>query len=67
VPEKDEVERLVRLAGEQAAAFAKDPAAAEGLAAQIPGRPQDLSATDLATWTVVGNVILNLDEAITKE
>jgi uncharacterized membrane protein len=67
VPEKDEVERLVRLVGEQSAAFAKDPAAAEALAAQIPGRPQDLSATDLATWTVVGNVILNLDEAITKE
>ncbi len=67
VPEPAEVVRLVLLAEEQLAAYAKDPASAEKLAAQIPKRPTDVPAADLAAWTIVGNVILNLDETITRE
>lgn len=66
-PEPSEVDRLALLAEDQLALFAKDPAAAEALASQIPNRPADLQPTDLAAWTVVGNVILNLDETITRE
>jgi hypothetical protein len=66
-PDQYEIDRLALLAEDQLALFAKDPAAAEALAAQIPNRPADLTATDLAAWTVVGNVILNLDETITRE
>jgi hypothetical protein len=29
--------------------------------------PEGVSATDLAAWTVVSRVLLNLDETVTKE
>ena len=29
-------------------------------------RPQDVDQSELAVWTAIGNVLLNLDETITK-
>jgi hypothetical protein len=29
-------------------------------------RPADLDVSELAAWTAIGNILLNLDETITK-
>jgi hypothetical protein len=29
--------------------------------------PSDLNRSELAAWTVLGNVLLNLDEALSRE
>jgi hypothetical protein len=59
-PTAAEAERLVKLFESELAHYQKNPEAAEKMA----GRPGDVA--DLAAWTVVGNVLLNLDEMITK-
>jgi len=64
-PTAAEVARLVRLAAEAQAEFAKAPAEATALATDPLGPvPADLAidVAELAGWTVVANVILNLDE-----
>ena len=64
-PAGPEVDRLVRLYDEAAADYRADPAAAMLMATDPLGEPPADLATDmadLAAWTVVANVILNLDE-----
>jgi len=64
-PTSLEVERLVSLHAEAAADYHREAAAAEKMATVPLGLPPaDLAADlpDLAAWTVVANVILNLDE-----
>jgi hypothetical protein len=56
-PDAGEVDVLVGLFEEEHARFLKDPAAARKVAGDA----------DRAAWTMVANVLLNLDEAITKE
>lgn len=50
------------------AAYAENPTGAAKLVStgQAP-RPEDLDVSELASYTAVANLILNLDEAITKE
>jgi hypothetical protein len=65
-PTAAEVDRLVRLSDEARAEFRETPDAATKLATDPLGPPPaDLGVdiADLAAWTVVANVILNLDEA----
>jgi hypothetical protein len=64
-PVAAEVDRLVRLHGEALADYTASPADAKQMATDPLGPvPADLDVdlADLAAWTVVANVILNLDE-----
>ena len=65
-PQPAEVARLVRLHGEALADYRSRPDAAVKMATDplgpIPG-DLDVEPADLAAWSVVANVILNLDEA----
>ncbi|MEZ5431170.1 MAG: hypothetical protein R3F31_08330 [Verrucomicrobiales bacterium] len=48
--------------------FKKDPAAAEHLIHQGHSRPAGgLDPAELAAYTVTANVLLNLDEVVTRE
>jgi hypothetical protein len=64
-PTAAEIDRLVRLHDDAQAGFKNDPDDAKKMATDPLGPvPSDLAVAldDLASWTVVANVILNLDE-----
>jgi hypothetical protein len=64
-PNAAEIDRLIRLHDDALAGFKNDPLDAKKMATDPLGPvPADLteSLDDLAAWTVVANVILNLDE-----
>ena len=63
-PKPAEVQRLVAVAQKEREHFAKDTAAAKTFA--NASEKQSLDPVQLAAWTVVGNVLLNLDEMVTK-
>ena len=47
--------------------YRKDPAKATAMATKPLGpAPAGIDVPELAAWTVVGNVLLNLDEALAK-
>ncbi|ADV61803.1 protein of unknown function DUF1549 [Isosphaera pallida ATCC 43644] len=60
-----EIERLGQLLDLERTRLANDPRAVENLA--WPQRDPKVSALDAAAWAVVANVVLNLDETLTKE
>ena len=55
-----------RVLAEQLEHFRREPAAAAALSRSASSAPLDLDPVELAAWTSVGNVLLNLDETITK-
>jgi hypothetical protein len=62
-----EAERLVKLYDEARASLAAKPNAASELIKSAGGAPSGGDADlELAAWTVVGNVVLNLDEFLMK-
>jgi len=62
-PQPPELAPLLSFEEQQLARFKADPAAARAVAgAAAPGEPAELAA-----WTMVANVLLNLDETLTKE
>ena len=66
-PTAEEQSRLAKLFETSQAKFERQPDAAKKLATEPIGPlPKDASAAELAAWTVVGNVLLNLDEALMK-
>jgi hypothetical protein len=66
-PTDDELSRLVKLYGQALARFAQNADEAKRLATEPLGPPPpEMNVTDLAAWTVVGNVLLNLDETVMK-
>jgi len=66
-PSDNELARLVKLHADSTAEFAKDKAKATSLATDPLGPlPAGMEATDLAAWTTVANVLLNLDETLMK-
>jgi hypothetical protein len=66
-PGTRELGLLLRLYEDNLARYRKDPAAARALATSGLGPPpRGMDVARLAAWTVVANVLLNLDETITK-
>jgi hypothetical protein len=70
LPTQPEAEILLGLLSRQTARFASGELKAWEFAAENPEQPPELppgvTAADLAGWTVVSRVLLNLDETLTK-
>jgi hypothetical protein len=66
-PQEDELKRLVTLYEKTMTQLTPFPAQAKSLATEPLGpAPQGANVVELAAWTVVGNVLLNLDEMVMK-
>jgi mono/diheme cytochrome c family protein len=66
-PTSDEVGRIVKLHEQALAEYRQSPKQAEAMATKPLGpAPAGADAADLAAWTVVSNVLLNLDETLAK-
>jgi hypothetical protein len=62
-----EAQLLAELLQKHRSQFSSDPKAAEALVSiGISGRPKNASVTELAAWTSVSRVLLNLNETITR-
>ncbi len=67
VPTDAETTRIVKMRDETLALYQADVVKAKDMATNpIGAAPQGTDIADLAAWTVVANVILNLDEALMK-
>jgi len=67
-PADEELAFLLKLYQESLQKYQKDPAGAKLLAtSRLSEPPKEMNTAELAAWTVVANVLLNLDETITKE
>jgi hypothetical protein len=67
-PDSSESARLVKLYENMLKTYQADPQAATKVAtSDLPAPPKELSVPELAAWTMVSNVLLNLDETLTKE
>ncbi|MBN8246055.1 MAG: DUF1553 domain-containing protein [Verrucomicrobia bacterium] len=66
-PSEAELDGLVGLYSRALDKYRSDPARAREMATQPLGDlPEGMDAVDLAAWTVVGNVLLNLDETLMR-
>jgi hypothetical protein len=66
-PSEGEIERLTRLAASATKEYLSQPEEAKRMATEPLGDlPEGADAAEMAAWTVVGNVILNLDEIFMK-
>jgi len=67
-PSDRELQVLQRLFAAHLARYQADNAAAKALVSNGSApRPENLPVAELAAWTAMGNVLLNLDETITRE
>ena len=64
-PTPEELERLIAFYRAELDRFQKDTKAAGEVVKGHSGASTDVA--DLAAWTMVSNVVLNLDETVTKE
>ncbi len=66
-PTDDELKGLLGLYTKTLERFQSDPAKAKDVATKPLGElPKELDVAELAAWTMVGNVLLNLDEVLMK-
>jgi len=66
-PSDEELERLKEFHLKAEARFRQDPAQAREFASKPLGEiPETMDPAELAAWTLVGNVLLNLDEMLMK-
>ncbi|MGE3408892.1 MAG: DUF1553 domain-containing protein [Pirellulales bacterium] len=66
-PHDEELARVVQLYEQTLARYAAAPAEAVKMATDPLGpAPQGMDVNELAAWTVIGNVLLNLDETMMK-
>jgi hypothetical protein len=64
---QEQTKAIVDLYSRELARFQADSTAANKLATEPLGKlPEGLNAAEAAAWTVVGNVLLNLDSVMTK-
>ena len=63
-PSKQELRELQQLFNQTIATFKKDPSAAQQMAFEPLGATDKFEVSELAAWTVVSNVLLNLDETL---
>jgi hypothetical protein len=66
-PESDELDELVRAYARERDHFATARGAAGRLLADLAPEADGAELPELAAWTVVASVLLNLDETLTKE
>ncbi|MBI3466492.1 MAG: DUF1553 domain-containing protein [Planctomycetes bacterium] len=67
-PTDRETDQVLRLLAAERTEFRKEPAAADSLLSVGESRVGgDAGRCELAAWTVVGNLLLNLDEAMNRE
>jgi hypothetical protein len=64
-PNNVELDHLLKLYQENLDKYKASPAAAKSLVGSLP-LPQGVDGAELAAWTMVANVLLNLDETITQ-
>lgn len=64
-PSRAETARIEKLLQQQLEAFQDDEQAARQLSGDNRDVPRHVHPAELASWTVVSNVLLNLDEALT--
>jgi hypothetical protein len=66
-PSDKELDSVLKLYKESLEKYKKDPAAAKALATSgLAAPPKEMNTAELAAWTMIANVLLNLDETITK-
>jgi hypothetical protein len=65
-PRTAEIEQLVKLYDDAKSSFAAEPAKAQQMAGLKKGVAKSEQASEQAAWTVVGNVLLNLDEMLVR-
>ncbi len=66
-PRPTELQRLTGLYSQARAEYVSNPKQAQQMATEPLGPlPASMDAVELAAWTVVGNVLLNLDETFAK-
>ncbi len=66
-PRHEQVEPLLKLYSTELDRYRKNPTAATALATEPIGPvPPGMDAAELAAWTAVANVLLNLDSVLTK-
>ena len=66
-PTQDELSKTLELYEKARERFASDPDKARNVATKPRGAvPEGANITELAAWTLVGNVLLNLDETLMK-
>jgi hypothetical protein len=66
MPTEKEIAYLLALFHESSEKYRKDAAAAKAMTTNAGTIPNGIDVAELAAWTVVANVLLNLDETITK-
>ena len=66
-PDPQEIERLSQLFESELAHYQQHPVEAKQMATSYIDPPAGANLNRLAAWTVVANVILNMDETLTKE
>ncbi|HYE72799.1 MAG TPA: DUF1553 domain-containing protein, partial [Blastocatellia bacterium] len=66
-PNSAELERLTALYQKQLSIYQADKQAAEKVAKASHTETKQMGVSEMAAWTIVANVLLNLDETMTKE
>jgi hypothetical protein len=65
-PRESELEEIVKLQSDAKKTFEKEPDKALQMLGKKKAGPNEQEANELAAWTVVGNVLLNLDEMLAR-